>query len=141
MGLYLAVFSADDDDQELDGIGLGSYADFNAVRTLLSERLDGAGRCGRQFPTFMLHPDPDGVWATSEISRLRQELLVIVAESSRQPASAWPTDWMVQVSEEHGIAPLSLYASLIDVDGAPLLDRLIGLSELAIRIRQPIWFQ
>ncbi len=46
MGLYLCVF---DEDEELDGIDVGSYADYNIFRNAVVEMLED-GKPGSKYP-------------------------------------------------------------------------------------------
>jgi hypothetical protein len=56
MGLYLCVF---DGDEDLEGVEVGAYADYNAVSDFVVRELE-AGRLSSWFPTFVLHSDCDG---------------------------------------------------------------------------------
>jgi hypothetical protein len=55
MGLYLCVFQG---DEELDGVDVGSYGDFNHFRSVVAGLEDGPP--GSKYPTLILHPDSDG---------------------------------------------------------------------------------
>lgn len=137
MGLYLCVFDGDD---ELDGVDVGSYADFNFFRGVVSDRLEG-GRTGEKFPTLMLHSDCDGVWDVEACVALENELSAITAAFKDAQPIAFNSDWQRDVAKTFALNPRTLYDCFIDVDGEPLLERLIGLCRLAKDRRQPILFQ
>ncbi len=70
MGLYLAVF---DDDEELEGVEVGSYDDFSWFRNTIVDRLE-EGVAGSRFPTLIKHSHCDGQWSPSEAVALKVEL-------------------------------------------------------------------
>jgi hypothetical protein len=140
MGLYLCVFADDATDEELQGVEVGGYDDFNLLRQAVADRLELAG-WGSRFPVLMLHPDSDGTWSPQEASHLEAELLTIAGEFERLPPVAFPLGWQETVAKQLGLQPVSLLQCFIDVDGEPLVDRLIGLCREAQRIRRDIWFQ
>ena len=74
MGLYLCIF---DGDEDVDGVEVGAYADYNALRDCIVRELE-AGEAGSRFPTFILHSDCDGEWTVAECQRLQGELTEIV---------------------------------------------------------------
>ncbi len=137
MGLYLCVF---DDDEELEGVEIGNYADFQAFRNSVSDMLEG-GIKGARFPTLILHFDSDGEWSHSECDTLKRELTTIANEFTQLPAKPYPAEWQRQVGDLLGLKPTSLHESFIDVDGEPLLDRLVELCDIAIQRQLPIVFQ
>ena len=137
MGLYLCIF---DDDNELEGVDVGSYADFeffrNSVTALLEE---GVG--GRRFPTLIIHSDSDGEWSLPECLTLKEELISIAGGFQLLPGVPFRAGWQQQVSNLIGLRPTTLYESFIDIDGEPLIDRLIRLCDVAIEQQVPILFQ
>ena len=137
MGLYLCVF---DEDNELEGVEVGSYSDFDFFRSSVSELLEG-GISGKKFPTLMIHSDSDGEWSVSECETLKHELTTIANEFQHLPGIRFRAGWQQEVSNLLGLRPESLYDSFIDVDGEPLLDRLIQLCNVAIERDLPILFQ
>jgi hypothetical protein len=139
MGLYLCVFSAGEDDEELDGVEVGSYDDFDRFRRAVA-RLEPEG-WGSRFPVLMLHEDSDGTWSPEEAVQLRRELIVIALELGKLPPQGFPEGWQADVARQLGLTPASLRDCFIDVDGEALLDRLIGLAGLAGREGLLIWFQ
>lgn len=137
MGLYLCVF---DDDDELDGVEVGSYSDFDFFRRSVTELLEG-GVAGSRFPTLIIHSDSDGEWSLTECESLRQELMTIASEFQQLPGIPFRVDWQQQVGKLLGLKPASLYESFIDVDGERLLERLIRLCDVATERAMPILFQ
>ncbi len=140
MGLYLCVFADDATDEELEGVEVGGYDDFDLLRRAVTERLEPAG-WGSRFPVLMSHPDSDGTWNPQETSRLEAELLTIAGEFARLPPVEFPPGWQQTVAKQLGLQPVSLLQCFIDVDGESLVDRLVGLCREAQRIRRDIWFQ
>lgn len=137
MGLYLAVF---DDDVELDGVEVGSYADFGAFRDSVVSKLEG-GNSGSRFPTLILHSDCDGQWSSQEAAALERELTEIRDQFQKLPPIPISGDWQKQAAKTFGVPLRSLYDCYFDVDGEPLLDRLIGLAKLSQARKLPILFQ
>ena len=140
MGLYLCVFANTGDDEELEGVDVGSYEDIGRLRRTVSERLEPAG-WGTRFPVLMGHSDSDGQWNADEAVRLGAELLTISAELARLPAVPLPSGWPSEVARAFGISPVSLLDCFFDIDGEPLLDRLVELARGASQEDLPIWFQ
>jgi Immunity protein 70 len=137
MGLYLCIFDADD---ELDGVDVGSYRDFNDFRSAVvqhAEQRKGGSRC----PTLILHSDCDGTWTPQECAKLEAELTEVAAVFQRLPVRPFESGWQKEVADSLGLHPVSLYESFIDVDGEPLIRRLRDLAKLAQERRCPILFQ
>jgi hypothetical protein len=137
MGLYLCIF---DGDEEIDGIEVGLYADFNVLRDYIVRELEG-GKAGSKFPTFILHSDCDGEWPPHEAVELEKELETVGDEFRRRPPISLSSDWQKQVVKSIGLRINNLYDCFFDVDGQPLLERLIGLAKLSQRRNLPILFQ
>lgn len=137
MGLYLCIF---DEDRELDGVEVGFYDDFDAFRTCVRRCVEG-GEWGDGFPTLMLHVDSDGEWSPEECVKLKDELEAIREHFQRLPAVPFNSDWKAEAAKKLGLTTSTAFDCFFDVDGEPLLDRLIGLAELAIRTNRPILFQ
>jgi hypothetical protein len=137
MGLYLCIF---DGDEEVDGVEVGPYADFDKFRDCIVRELEG-GNAGSKFPTLILHSDCDGDWSPSEAGRLEKELVEIGDEFRRRPPIAISSDWQKQVMKGFGLQLKNLYDCFFDVDGEPLLERLIGLAGISQRRSLPILFQ
>jgi hypothetical protein len=138
MGLYLCVF--DSDGEEVDGVEVGSYADFNLLRdTVIAvvESGDMAARC----PVLVKHSDCDGQWTPDEASLLLTELDLIQTAFANASAIALNADWKKAVAKKSGIDPKSLLDCFFDIDGEPLIKRLRGLAAVSIETNSPILFQ
>lgn len=70
MGLYLCIF---DDDDEIEGLEIGAYSDFEFFCSTVTELLE-EGVTGSKYPTLILHADSDGEWSPSECETLKREL-------------------------------------------------------------------
>ena len=136
MGLYLCVFCGDD---ELAGIDVGSYEDFERFREV-ARKLDR--RVFRRFGTLRANVKPNTSWSRKEAERLAKELEVLGAELRDLPPQPFkPGTWQEEVAKERGRPPASLYDCFFDVDGEPLVERLIALCRVAVGAREPILFQ
>jgi hypothetical protein len=137
MGLYLCIF---DEDEEIDGVEVGGYADFNRFRDCIARHLEKEG-AGSRFPTLNLHSDCDGEWSPSEAERLEKELVEIGDEFRRRQPIAIEPDWQKHVIRHHDLQIGTLYDCFFDVDGEPLIERLAGLARRSRERRLPILFQ
>ncbi len=137
MSLYLCVF---DDDTDLDGVEVGGYDDFNSFRAAVVSRLEG-GSFGAKYPTLILHSDCDGEWTPQQCAELEKELRAIGAAFRDLPPSGLDSGWQKEAAKLFGLRPANLYESFIDVDGEPLIGRLLTLCRLAQERGQPILFQ
>jgi len=137
MGLYLCIFDGED---ELEGVEVGRYSDFAYFRSTVTELLE-EGESASRFPTLINHSDCDGEWSPDECVSLKVELSMISAELRQLPARQFASEWQNEVAATFGLEPSSLYDSFIDVDGEPLLERLIQLCDIAIQKQRPILFQ
>jgi len=137
MGLYLCVFENDD---ELDGVEVGSYADFNFFRDLVVEHVE-AGQRGAAVPNLTVHSDSDGSWSPNEAEALIKEIELIESIFSTRPAVEFNSEWKKGVAKTFGLAPKNLYDCFFDVDGIPLLERLRGIAEISVQRDVPILFQ
>lgn len=137
MGLYLCIF---DGEEEVDGVELGAYADYNALRDYIVRELE-AGQAGSRFPTLVLHSDCDGEWSLADCEKLQRELAEIVMAPTNRPAVKFVSDWQKAVAKSVGLDPQNAFESFIDVDGEFLLERLQGLASSALKRRLPILFQ
>ncbi|HEV7693775.1 MAG TPA: Imm70 family immunity protein [Hyphomonadaceae bacterium] len=137
MGLYLAVFDGDD---EVDGVELGLYADYNALRDHVVDTLEDE-RAGSRFPTFVMHSDCDGEWSVSDCRKLTAELATIAAEMKSQPAIPFGSAWQKMVAKSIGLTPGSAFESFIDVDGEFAVERIARLARVAVERNLPIIFQ
>jgi hypothetical protein len=66
---------------------------------------------------------------------LEADLLTIAGEFARLPAVPFPQGWQQTVAKQLGLQPESLLQCFIDVDGEPLVERLVGLCREAQRKR------
>lgn len=137
MGLYLAIFDGDD---ELDGVEVGSYADFGAFRDAVVTYVED-GVPGSRCPTLILHSDCDGEWMPGEAILLHKELATIAQRFVQLPPEPLGDNWKLEVAKIFGLRPTNLYECFFDVDGEPLLDRLMGLAQLSSDRNLPILFQ
>ena len=137
MSLYLCIF---DDDEEIDGVSVGAYSDFGNFRDAVVALLEGGNR-GNRFPVLMLHSDCDGEWGVSECAKLEVELSIVSRELKQLPPAGFSSDWQKNVAKQNGLRPVNLYDCFIDVDGEPLMERLLGLVKLAQARQLPIIFQ
>lgn len=137
MGLYLCIFDCDDD---LDGVDVGPYADFNALRDYVVRELEG-GQAGSRFPTFILHSDSDGEWSVADCEKLQNELGEIAKALKGRPATSFVSDWQKSAAKSLGLLPQNAFESFIDVDGEFLIERLQSLAGGALKRGLPILFQ
>ena len=108
MSLYLCVF---DGEQEMEGVEVGSYTDFNELRSYIVRDLEG-GAPGSLYPTLLLHSDCDGAWSHGECVRLRDELRSIRAAMVERPP-------LVPAGGRSGPGPRSALDSFTDVENPP----------------------
>lgn len=137
MGLYLCIF---DNYEELDGVEVGLYSDFNWFRSIVTEKLEG-GNIGAIFPALTLHSDSDGFWTVEESIALEKELITIDEFFRKLPPIPFNSEWQQSITKSIGLKPDNLYSCFIDVDGEPLIERLINLCKLAQEVNKSILFQ
>jgi hypothetical protein len=137
MGLYLCIFDGED---ELDGVEIGSYADFNSLRACVTDEIEG-GKVGSRFPTFIMHSDCDGDWSPEDCHCLRAELVEIIAALKLLPPVNFNSEWQRAMAKQIGLRPKTAFESFIDVDGEFLLYRLQNLVDKAIGRQLPVLFQ
>lgn len=137
MGLYLCIFDADED---IDGVDVGFYSDFGAFRETVSSTLE-SGQPGNRFPTLMLHSDCDGQWTADQCRQLELELGAIHDAFADLPPQAFSSEWQINLAKQIGLRPGNLAESFIDVDGEPLIERLIELARAAQEQGLPVLFQ
>lgn len=138
MGLYLAVF--DDNDEELDGVEVGSYLDYDLFIQSVVKYLENDIQ-GSVCPILTLHHDSDGEWNSVDAAKLLAELQKIKEIFKQMAPIKHNAVWVADVMSEVELKPSNAYESFIDVDGDFLIDRLIGLAELSIKTGFPILFQ
>jgi hypothetical protein len=137
MSLYLCVF---DGDREADGVEVGPYADFNALRMAVAATAPG-GAAESTFPTLLGHSDCDGAWSPEDCARLRAELETAETSLRARPPAPFPSPWQAEAARAAGLVPRDESECFVDVDGSPLLGRLRGLARTATRLGRPILFQ
>jgi hypothetical protein len=129
-----------DGQEEVEGVEVGSYDDFNNFREAITGHLE-EGAYASRFPTLMNHPDSDGSWTPEDAGLLEAELRAIASELKKlQPLEKQP-EWRQDVARQLGLKPQNLYESFFDVDGELLIDRMIGLCRVAQERALPILFQ
>lgn len=138
MGLYLCVF--DEAGEELEGVEVGSYADFNFFRDAVTAVVEN-GHQGTVCPTLVNHSDSDGEWSSSDSAKLLHELDLVAEAFLRCPAVEYNSEWKGQVAKAFGIKPETLLECFFDVDGEPLVERLQQLAKVSADSGLPIWFQ
>jgi len=138
MGLYLTVF--DNDEEEVDGIEIGYYADFNYFRDTIVDKLEN-GNPGSCFPTLILHSDCDGEWSPTDAGKLEEEIKCISDQFKNMPPIVLNSEWKKKVAYDFGINPQNLYDCFFDIDGEPLLERLLRLVRISQERGVPILFQ
>jgi hypothetical protein len=137
MGLYLCLF---DDEEEVAGVEVGPYADYNAMRDYVVRELE-AEKAGSKFPTFVFHSDCDGEWSLADCEKLCGEFAEIATALKARPPIKFVSDWQKTVAKSIGLVPQNAFESFIDVDGEFLLERLQSLVGTALKRRLPIIFQ
>jgi len=137
MSLYLCIFKA---EEEVDGLEVGSYSDFGYFRDIVIDKLE-AGQAGSRFPTLIRHSDCDGAWSVEEARQLQAELEEIALAFRNLPPEGAHAEWQRHLAKTLGLRFETLYDGFIDVDGEPLLERLIGLCKLSQKLGEPILFQ
>lgn len=138
MGLYLCAF--DHADNELDGVEVGSYADFNFFRDAVAAAVE-SGQAGSLCPVLQNHPDSEGEWSVDEAKLLIKELDLIESTLVNYPPTEFNSAWKGEVAKLSGIAPTNLLDCFFDVDGESLVSRLRGLAEISVKHNAPILFQ
>ena len=136
MGLYLCVFR---DDEEVFGVDVGSYDDWERFR---GEARARDGRVFRRYGTLRVHVSPTTHWSPRDASRLATELSRLREALQREPPRPFPPgSWQAELVAERGLVPVTLADCFFDVDGVSLFDGLSELCRLAVEARQPILFQ
>ena len=137
MGLYLCLW---DEHDEIDGVDVGSYADYGRFVEAVVKHAEKGNR-GSKYPLISMHSDSEGEWSRSDSARLVGDLEEIQRTFASLPPLPVPAGWQTQVAKTFGIMPKSLGDSFFDIDGEPLIGRLIGLCRLAITHQKSILFQ
>lgn len=138
MGLYLCIF--DDADNELGGVEVGSYGDFNYFRDIVISTVE-KGRAGTVCPLLINHSDSDGEWRSEQARDLLTELGVIAKIMRAHPPVEFNSAWKKEVANTFDLHPQSLLECFFDIDGELLVERLVQIAHLSISTGQPILFQ
>lgn len=137
MGLYLCVF---DEENELEGVEVGSYADFNFFRDAVTATVE-KGNAGSVCEVLNTHSDSDGEWTSEDARRLLAELAQIKEMMQQYPPIEFNSEWKKETSRILGITPKTLLECFFDIDGEPLVDRLEQLAQISMASGKPILFQ
>jgi hypothetical protein len=121
-------------------VDVGAYSDFGDFQHTIANALEGR-KAGSRFPVLMMRSGNDSEWSVAECSKLEIELETISVELKQRPPKEFFAEWQKKVAKQHGLHPRNLYDCFIDVDGEPLLERLLGLVRLAKARQLPILFQ
>jgi immunity protein 70 of polymorphic toxin system len=137
MSLYLCVFK---EDEEIEGVEVGSYADFNFFREGVVATVE-EGRPGSVCPVLINHSDCDGSWSPAQAASLMLELAIIERTMKEYPPVTFNSSWKEEVARTSGIVPTNFLECFFDVDGEPLLARLNDLAAASVKNDAPILFQ
>ena len=137
MGLYLCIF---DGDVEIDGVEVGSYADFNFFRDTVAASVENGER-GSRCPILLNHHDSDGEWSPREAEQLIDEFDLIKTVLMTKASVEFNSLWKKKVALACGLKPKNLLDCFFDIDGEPLLDRLRRLAEKSVQKKSSILFQ
>ena len=138
MGLYLVVFADDTTDEELLGVEVGTYADFDTFRSAISDAL---GEQASSYPTLLAHPDSGTPWSPADAHRLVEELEQLAEVLAARPAHRHEAgSWQPRAMEVTGLRPRTLWESFVDVDGEVLLTQITRLAALAVGTGRPVEF-
>jgi hypothetical protein len=138
VGLYLCIF--DTADEEIDGVEVGTYADFGEFRDFVTREIE-AGKAGARYPTLIRHSDSDGEWSVDDCEALRRELGDLATALKARPPIEFVSEWQRGVAKQIGLKPQNAFESFVDVDGEFLIERLQSLVETGLKHRLPILFQ
>lgn len=138
MGLYLCVFDAS--GEEIEGVDIGSYEDFNVFREAVAATVEN-GEIGAVCSVLNTHSDCDGEWTPADAKGLIAELDRIQEDLRQHPPIQLNSEWKRVVCQAEGLKRSTLLDCFFDVDGEPLVDRLRDLAQASIASNQPILFQ
>ncbi len=138
MGLYLCVF--DENGDELEGLEVGSYADFNFFRDAVVAVVE-KGSVGAVCPVLQNHSDSDGEWTGDESMMLIDELDLIQEGFRQYPPVELNSEWKKAAIKTFGLNQKTLLDCFFDIDGEPLLERFKQLAQISMETGQSILFQ
>ena len=138
MSLYLCVLDTTS-DTEFEGVEVGPYSYFAEVRELIRRSAEKVG-IDLNKSVLLNHSDCSGVWATSDLDDLENEIRGLMAHfkvlQGRMISNLnWYVAWYLKSR------PQTLHDSVVDVDGNPLLSRICELIRVARERCLPISFQ
>ena len=148
MGLYLCIF--DEDGEDICGVEVGLYRYFEQFRNLISKYTNkGLGskilkrksKFTLPMTTLLNHSDCDGSWNVDECVQLKMELQEMKQVFMNEPPDLSIIELKQDIFKLYGIKPENLFECFIDSDCEFLIDRLIGLCDLAIQENRSIMFQ
>jgi hypothetical protein len=90
---------------------------------------------------LILHSDCDGEWTADACERLQSELATVIEEARLLPPRPFASEWQRRAAAQAGLVPRDASECFVDVDGAPLLERLHALAATALAYARPILFQ
>src|SRR5262245_62432168 len=117
-----------------DAVETETEDDFMYFRDSVHMALE-RGVFGERFPVLMKKFFSD--WEAKDVRALERELTEILAAFRRLPPKPLDGNWRSKLIRS-GRKPASLADVYVDKDGAPLIERLIGLAQTAIEGKLPI---
>jgi hypothetical protein len=132
MGLYLCIFTEDED--EIGSCDVGHYSDFGCFRDTIARHMKMT-----DFPVLMTHSDCDGEWSVEQLPTLVRELEAIATRFRTLPPEE-PKGAFEHTAEYRANAT-SLYDCFHEVNGQNLFEALILLCKQGINSQRPITFQ
>ena len=133
MGLYLCIFTEDQED-EIGACDVGHYSDFGYFRDTIARHMKAA-----DFPVLMTHSDCDGEWMVEQLPVLIRELESIAARFRTLPPQE--PQGAFEHTAEYRAGATSLYDCFHEVNGENLFEALIGLCRQGMSSQRPITFQ
>ena len=124
MGVRLSVR---DGGGELGAVETATEDDFMYFRDSVTAALEPNGY-GTRFPTFMQKFFSS--WEAGEVAALERELKELHAAMRQLPPNPADGNWSSKLAGS-GRGPETLAEVFVDIDGAPLVERLIALAALA----------
>jgi hypothetical protein len=127
--LYVA-----NDAGELDAVQTATEDDFMFFRDSVHLALED-GKFASRFPVFFKTFYSD--WAREDVRELERELREIHAAFRQLPPNPPDVHWRRRLRHS-GRSPASLAEVFVDVNGSPLIERLIALARIARKARLPM---
>lgn len=139
MGLNLCIIEDNDEDEEIAAVDVGRYEHFRYFRNCITDFLE-SGEQGSRFPVLINHDETDGEWSPDECLKLKLELQEIESEFLELIEMESP-EIREEPSSTSVPGPSVVFQSFTDVEGTPLIERMIWLCDVAIEHQLPILFQ